>query len=161
MDFIKRVMEEDLISRWIEFRSNQVTEVVELIRDKLRSYSPNTELSIDLYPPSTSWLVGQDYRAIGKLVDSVKIMIYSEPFNLSPYRIPYELYLARKNLPENTKVIMGLSSWPPTSILDLERDIKLALKARPDSLYFYSFGWTPAGVLSEIPRIIGKLSESR
>ncbi len=143
LDFSWRIMGIPIIRKWLEYRTTRITELVELIRDTVKALNPSIELSADLYPPSSSWIVGQNYRDIGRLIDAVKIMIYTRPFNQSPKRIPFEIQLARRQLPGNTKVIVGLSIWPPTTPKDIENDVKLALEAKPNGLYFYSYGWSP------------------
>ncbi len=128
-----------------------------MVRDKVKEINPRVELSIDLYPPSTSWLMGQDYASLGKLVNSVKIMMYTEPFGISPRRIPFEIELAKKLLPGGVSIVAGLSTWPPSTPSTIRRDIELALEAGVDGLYFYSYGWTPKRNFLELGKILRSL----
>lgn len=157
MDFSWRVLGDEVVRRWLAFRSQQISSIVEVVRDKVKEINPRVELSIDLYPPSTSWLMGQDYASLGKLVNSVKIMMYTEPFGISPRRIPFEIELAKKLLPGGVSIVAGLSTWPPSTPSTIRRDIELALEAGADGLYFYSYGWTPKRNFLELGKILRSL----
>ncbi len=157
MDFSWRVLGDPTIRKWLNMRLNQITGIVELVRDKVKEINPKVELSIDVYPPSTSWLLGQDYKSIGRLVSSVKIMLYTEQFNISPYRITFEAELAKKLLPSNVDVIVGLGTWPPATPASIRRDISLALEAGVDGLYFYSYGWTPKRIFFELKNVFSSI----
>ncbi len=152
--FARLLIEDLLLRKWIEFRSSSIADLVASIRDTLRSYS-TARLSADLYPPSISWLLGQDYRLLGELLDTVKIMIYTEPFNQSPARIPFEVADARSLLPGGTRVVVGLAGWPPQTPAGVRRDIELALGSGVDGVYLYSYGWSTRVVLEEVSRILG------
>ncbi|WFO75144.1 hypothetical protein J4526_08730 [Desulfurococcaceae archaeon MEX13E-LK6-19] len=147
--FINDILGDEMLAKWIEFRCESIAEIVTIVRDTLKSYRQNTLLSADLVPPSRSWLVGQCYSVIGKLLDSAKIMLYTEPFSESPNRIPYEIMKARQMLPGHVKIIAGLAAWPPQTPETLARDIRLAIKTSVDGVYLYSYGWAPRAILRE------------
>lgn len=140
--FAKWLLDNDYIRRWLEFRAISISNLVEVIRDTIMSYNKNIELSADLKPPSESWLYGQDYKYLGRSLNKVKIMMYTEPFNRSPSAIPYEIAEARKLLPPFTKIIAGIAVWPPQTPSTVKRDVELALKANVDGIYMYSYGWS-------------------
>ncbi len=154
-DVAWRVIRDGLISKWLEFRCELIAEVVSMIKDVIKSYSPNTQLSADLYPPSSSWLLGQDYRVLSKYLSRVKLMLYTSPFNVSPHRIPFEASLAKELVSGGTEVIIGLAGWPPTTEAILRRDVGLVLRSGVDGAYLYSFGWCPKPILNLFPKLVG------
>jgi len=153
-DLAWRVVRDSVISEWLEFRARRIAEVVSIVRDVIKTYSPKTELSADLYPPSSSWLLGQDYRLLAPYLRRVKLMMYTAPFNQSPARIPFEVSLARDLLPSSTDVVVGVAGWPPTTEADLRRDIGLATSSGADGAYLYSFGWCPKPLLRLFPKLL-------
>jgi len=127
------------VFKWLRARSEIIAELVAEISDKTRSYG--VELSADLTPPSYSWIVGQDYELLSPSLDSVKIMVYTEPFKRSPDKIPLDLALAKK-LGGGTELIAGISLWPPSNPQTIKRDIDLA-RPHVNGFYGYCFGWAP------------------
>ena len=61
---------------WLRFRADCVCEHVADIREAMRSVNPSCKLGAYLFTPSLSYLVGQDYRRLGELLDYVEPMIY-------------------------------------------------------------------------------------
>jgi len=61
---------------WLRFRADCVCEHVTDIRKAMRSVNPSCKLGAYLFTPSLSYLVGQDYRRLGELLDYVEPMIY-------------------------------------------------------------------------------------
>ncbi len=126
------------VSKWLKARTGIITGLVEEIRDKTRQYG--VKLSADLVPPSHSWFVGQDYEKLSQILDTIKIMLYTEPFHRSHKLIPYELSIAiNKGVKEP---VAGISIWPPSTPNTIKRDILLA-KLLTKSFYAYSYGWAP------------------
>ncbi|AMM53972.1 eukaryotic translation initiation factor 4 gamma [Pyrococcus kukulkanii] len=153
LDFTKELLDNDIIRRWLKFRENQINKLLLQLSKIIRKNNPKAEISADLYPPSGSWLLGQDYKELSKIVDRIKVMIYVKPFKRSICRIPYEAMLARKLVKNNVEIVLGLASWPPTTPEDIERQFKLALKLPIDGISFYSYGWTPKVNLLKIGKL--------
>jgi len=77
-DFIRFFMERPLLAKWLRFRANSITDFVKEIKNVLEDAGTGVQLSADLFYPSISWMVGQDYRSLGKYLDSAKPMIYTK-----------------------------------------------------------------------------------
>ncbi|AJC72733.1 hypothetical protein X802_05760 [Thermococcus guaymasensis DSM 11113] len=146
------LLEDDLVRKWIKFRAEVIADLLRDLSKIVRRNNPRAKVTADLYPPSGSWLLGQDYKTISKIVDGVKVMIYTKPFGKSVCRVPYESRLARKLLGKKLLVI-GLASWPPMTSEDIEREFRLVLSSPADGVGFYSYGWTPDGNLLTIERL--------
>ncbi len=151
MDLLYQAIGDTMLSRWLRLRAELIAELVAEVREVLRAYNANAILSLDAYPPTTSWLLGQDYTMLSKHLDTFKIMMYTRPFKVSPWRIPVEVQIARRRAP-NTRIVVGVAGWPPTRPQDVERDVSLALGAEADGVYLYSYGWTPRRILEQLPR---------
>ncbi len=149
LNALYELLREEQIGKWIIERAKVIADLVAEIRDITKQYG--TELSADLTTPSTSWMVGQDYKLLSKLLDRVKIMLYTEPFGRSPKMIPYELLLAREA--GFKEIIAGIAVWPPASPSTIRRDILLA-KPFTNHFYAYSYGWAPSRNLEEFIRVI-------
>jgi len=146
------LLESDLVRKWIKFRAEVIADLLRDLSKIVRRNNPGAKVTADLYPPSGSWLLGQDYKTISKIVDGVKVMIYTKPFGKSVCRIPYESRLARKLLGKKL-LFIGLASWPPMTPEDIEREFRLVLSSPADGVGFYSYGWTPDGNLLTIERL--------
>jgi len=141
-EFARFLADNEVIRKWLEFRTNVVTELLKDLSKIIKRNNPKAKITADLYPPSGSWLLGQDYKKITKTLDGVKIMIYTKPFGRSICRIPYESRLARRLLGKKI-IVMGLASWPPMTPKDITEEFKLTLSSPADGVGFYSYGWTP------------------
>ncbi len=154
-DLTRSLAEDPVVIKWLEFRASLIEEVVALIRDKVKELNPKVTLSADLYPPSASWIVGQDYRRLGKLLDRVKTMLYTRQFGASPSRIPYEVALGLKQLRGcGADLAVGVGSWPPATVGDVVSDAEAALRAGAHGIYLYSYGWTPQAVLHKVAKLL-------
>lgn len=154
-DLVRSLAECPVVVKWLEFRASLIEEVVALIRDKVKELNPKVVLSADLYPPSASWIVGQDYRRLGRLLDRVKTMLYTRQFGASPSRIPYEVALGLRQLRGcGTDLIVGVGSWPPALPTDIVSDAEAALQAGAHGIYLYSYGWTPRAALHGVARLL-------
>ena len=74
-DIIRLYMERPEISKWLNFRSRSIADLVSDIKNCIKD--SGVKLSADLFYPRISWQVGQDYRLLGEILDSIKPMIYN------------------------------------------------------------------------------------
>ena len=151
-ELTRRLLESEPIRRWLSFRAQLITSLTEELARAARASRPGIRVSADLYPPSGSWRLGQDFAGLSRHLDGVKVMVYVRPFRRSPCRIPFETRLARELIGEKT-LILGLASWPPTTPEDIRAQFALAAKSPVNGIAFYCFGWTP----EENLRTIGQL----
>jgi hypothetical protein len=61
---------------WINHRQDIITDFVSRIYESIKDTNPKLELSLDLWPPSYSWLLGQNYQKLRKCCDSLKYFTY-------------------------------------------------------------------------------------
>jgi len=151
-DFARVLADNDVVRKWLRFRAEVISELVDELSAIVRRNNPRAKVTADLYPPSGSWLLGQDYRKVVRALDGVKVMVYTKPFGKSICRIPYESRLARRLLGKKL-LVMGLASWPPMTPEDIEREFRLVLSSPADGVGFYSYGWTPDGNLLTIEKL--------
>ena len=151
-EFARFLVNNEVIRKWLEFRTEVIAELLRDLSKIVRRNNPRAKITADLYSPSGSWLLGQDYRKIAKALDGVKVMIYTKPFGKSICRIPYESRLARRLLGKKLLVI-GLASWPPITPKDIAEEFKLVLSSPADGVGFYSYGWTPDRNLLTIKKL--------
>jgi hypothetical protein len=52
-----------IIARWVAFRQQSVTGLVERILKNAKENIGDIHFWLDLWPPAYSWILGQDYRA--------------------------------------------------------------------------------------------------
>jgi len=76
MDLLDLLIRFPGILEWLRFRADCVCEHVTDIRKAIRSINPSCKLGAYLFTPSLSYLVGQDYRRLGELLDYVEPMVY-------------------------------------------------------------------------------------
>lgn len=72
----ERFSTEPLIQRWLAFRQQSVTRLVSEIIRIVGDSQPEAELWLDLWPPSYSWILGQDYAALTELSPRLKHFPY-------------------------------------------------------------------------------------
>lgn len=66
----------ELITRWIAFRQNSVTHLVERVLKSAKETVGGVELWLDLWPPAYSWILGQDYHALTRHSSTLKHFPY-------------------------------------------------------------------------------------
>ncbi len=64
-----------ILAQWLNFRYSSVAKLVGYIKDRIKE--TGVKLSADLFYPTLSWQVGQNYKLLGKYLDAVKPMIYT------------------------------------------------------------------------------------
>lgn len=67
-----------MLALWLRIRALSIADFVKEVREVLRDVDKGILLGADLFYPSISWMVGQDYRLLGKYLDIVKPMIYTK-----------------------------------------------------------------------------------
>lgn len=149
-ELTRRILESKTIQHWLSFRARLVTDFVTQLVE-IAHQRKEVRVTADLYPPSGSWRVGQDFTALSQNLEGVKLMLYIRPFGRSICRIPFETHLARTLLGDRM-LVLGLASWPPTSPEDLHTQLLLAERTPVDGVSFYCFGWTPEENLAVINR---------
>ncbi len=149
---VLKVIKDAEFRRWLELRMETISSIIEELVDAVRSYGKGIGVSADVYPPSISWVFGQDFEVFSKVLDNVKVMLYFKPFGKSLASVPYEIYFA-KSLTKGAEVYAGLPTWIPTEPSEIVEASKLAVEAGADGLYFYSFGWTPEKNLEAVKQV--------
>ncbi|MEM2122515.1 MAG: hypothetical protein QXE79_02650 [Candidatus Bathyarchaeia archaeon] len=76
LDLTKIFVDIPEISEWINHRQEIITEFVEEAEATVKNVNPKLEFSLDLWPPSYSWLLGQNYRKLKNHCDSLKYFVY-------------------------------------------------------------------------------------
>lgn len=64
-----------IVAQWLHFRYNNVYKLVGFIKEKIKE--TGVKLSADLFYPTLSWQVGQNYILLTQHLDTVKPMIYT------------------------------------------------------------------------------------
>ena len=70
-ELTRRVLENKIIQYWLSFRAWLVTDLVAELAGIARRRK-EVQVTADLYPPSGSWQVGQDFSALAQNLDGVK-----------------------------------------------------------------------------------------
>jgi len=76
LDVAKFFIDNDDLAEWIQFRQSSINDLVEEVQFSARATNDRVEFCLDLWPPSYSWLLGQNYRNLGRLCDSLKLFPY-------------------------------------------------------------------------------------
>ena len=76
LDLVETLVGLPELVEWINFRQDVTTDFVSRIYESIKDTNPKLELSLDLWPPSYSWLLGQNYRKLRKCCDSLKYFTY-------------------------------------------------------------------------------------
>ncbi|XID90316.1 hypothetical protein ACF3MZ_17380 [Paenibacillaceae bacterium WGS1546] len=64
------------IRQWVRFRQDSVSAFVERLAAATSALNPSIRLWLDLWPPSYSWLLGQDYGRLTRTSDTLKHFPY-------------------------------------------------------------------------------------
>ncbi len=64
----------DALSTWVKVRQMLVAEVLQIVRDEAKRYG--MELWMAVFPPSLSWLVGQNYSVLRIYAEEIHVMCY-------------------------------------------------------------------------------------
>ncbi|MDV2904995.1 hypothetical protein R0H17_25575 [Phytobacter diazotrophicus] len=65
-----------IIARWVAFRQQSVTGLVERILKNAKENIGDIHFWLDLWPPAYSWILGQDYRELTRLSGTLKHFPY-------------------------------------------------------------------------------------
>lgn len=65
-----------VLKRWLAFRQESVTRLVQTIVDGVRAEHPLVELWLDMWPPAYAWILGQDYGALTAISPKLKHFPY-------------------------------------------------------------------------------------
>jgi hypothetical protein len=76
LDLTKVFVDMPELSEWINHRQEIITEFVKEAHTTVKTVNPKLEFSLDLWPPSYSWLLGQNYRKLKNYCDSLKYFVY-------------------------------------------------------------------------------------
>lgn len=76
LDISKFFVRQPELAEWIRVRWETIGELVKEVHTAVRNSKPSAELSLDLWPPSYSWLLGQDYAALASNCESMKYFTY-------------------------------------------------------------------------------------
>jgi len=76
LDLAKILVDVAELGEWINNRQDMITDFISEAYEVVKDISPRLEFSLDLWPPSYSWLLGQNYRKLKKYCDSVKYFSY-------------------------------------------------------------------------------------
>ena len=76
LDLAKIFVDMPELSEWINHRQDIITDFVSEAYKSVKDINPELEFSLDLWPPSYSWLLGQDYQKLRKYCDSLKFFSY-------------------------------------------------------------------------------------
>lgn len=74
--FSRAWLEDDTVKAWLRVRSDIVTDFVRRLREELKREFPRTHIYLNLWPPSQSYLLGQDYRRLQPHCDGAKFFPY-------------------------------------------------------------------------------------
>jgi len=78
LDLARLIIDEPEVAEWIRFRQRIITELVERIHRTVKNTKPSAELALDIWPPSYSWLLGQNYEKLSEHCDSIKYFTYQK-----------------------------------------------------------------------------------
>jgi len=76
LDIAKLIIDNTEIEAWIRFRYSTIAKLVKDVYSSVKSAKSSAELSLDLWPPSYSWLLGQHFRTLAESCDSIKYFAY-------------------------------------------------------------------------------------
>ena len=76
LDLARILVDVPELTEWINFRQDIIADFVSEVHKLIKGTSSRLELSLDLWPPSYSWLLGQNYRKLRKCCDSLKYFTY-------------------------------------------------------------------------------------
>ncbi|GEM_PF-2725723 len=77
-DLVRAFVKHPSLAAWLRFRAESIAEFVGEVKSALEEAGTGVELSADLFYPSISWMVGQDYELLGRHLDSAKPMVYTK-----------------------------------------------------------------------------------
>ena len=81
----------ECFSDWIFFKQECVRDVVDRFRELCRRY--NVGLWAAIFPPSFSWLVGQNYDIFTRYVDEIHVMLYRKCSGAACLNKEYQMFL--------------------------------------------------------------------
>jgi hypothetical protein len=136
---VEYILDDEGIQQFLQFRRQSCSSFFAKARSLQNEIDPKVVLSADLFPPSFSWKVGQDFREISKHVDVIKVKThyFFDPSSLQ-LKYLYEQGLARRLAA--CDVCAGILVRAPASPSDIETAMKAAQKAGVQGLYYYCYG---------------------
>lgn len=81
---------------FLAHRARRIVHAVEMVKERFR------EVSLDLFPPSLAYLVGQDLSALAPLAEFVKPMFYR--YTTAPAGLPFETEAFGYSMPEGEQI---------------------------------------------------------
>ncbi|MFC4598643.1 hypothetical protein [Cohnella hongkongensis] len=76
MSAVDLMEQSERIRQWVRFRQDSVSGFVERLAASTAALDPSIRLWLDLWPPSYSWLLGQDYARLTRSSDALKHFPY-------------------------------------------------------------------------------------
>ncbi|MEM2932194.1 MAG: hypothetical protein QXI61_05055 [Nitrososphaerota archaeon] len=151
------LIRDDTLNKLLEFKSTTSSEIVQEIRENVRSINPKVKLSV--ITGATMWInEGFNLRKISKIVDAIDYICYFE----NPYRIENHIRILRENTEEKCWVIPSLRTNYPIIYTEdnLYASINAAINAGADGISLYNYGWTPKTIFSWIKTAIAQIKHS-
>ncbi len=153
IDFLDFLLRFPGVLEWLRFRADSITEHVEDVIKVVKSINSHCKVGAYLFSPSLSYLVGQDYRSLGRLLDYVEPMIYRigngvACINYELAKMALDIYerslgIDQKDLQIFLFRLFGLNSEPKKNIKDLAK------------------GLSPKIIEGEVSRAIGFVEASK
>jgi hypothetical protein len=78
LDLARLIIDEPEVAEWIRFRQAIIAELVKRIHSTVKKTKPSAELVLDIWSPSYSWLLGQNYGKLSEYCDSIKCFTYQK-----------------------------------------------------------------------------------
>ena len=151
------LMYDDMLKQLFEFKSATSSEIVQEIRENIKSINPKVKLSI--ITGAAMWLnEGFDLGKISKMVDAIDYICYFE----NPNRIENYVRTLRELTDEKCWIIPSLRTNYPIIYTkeNLFANVEAAINAGADGISLYNYGWTPKTILSWIKTAIDKIRQS-
>jgi hypothetical protein len=76
LDLAKVFTDMPELVEWIIHRQDVITDFAAAAYDSVKDIDRGLEFSLDLWPPSYSWLLGQNYQKLSRHCDSLKYFVY-------------------------------------------------------------------------------------
>jgi len=147
---------DEQIKQLIEFKSITTSEIVQQIRENIKSIDKNVKISV--ITGAAMWLnEGFNPYKISKIVDAIDYICYFE----NPRRIENYVRTLRRQTEENCWIIPSIrTNYPTISTREnLSMSIQAAIDGGADGLSLYNYGWTPKTIFSWIRTVISQLKQ--
>ncbi|MBU7032554.1 MAG: hypothetical protein HXS53_08485 [Theionarchaea archaeon] len=146
---IEYLLDDEGICQFLQFRRKSCSSFFEKAKSVRDDCNPAVILSADLFPPSFSWKVGQDFREISQYVDVIKVKThyFYDPSSLR-LKYVYEHRLASQLC--ECDICAGVLIRAPASPSDITVAIRAAREAGVEGLYYYCYDAAPEENLEAI-----------